>query len=156
MDTANNILNIIVDCSGSMIESGKRLIARNAVRQIEQYIRLGYACAQIRLFAANEKFRKIDWDPDQEYPEDLWVCEGNLDLTRWATDVFELPGKFLLLSDCTMETKSKRLLTEWANKISADNIKIIKIGNDPMPKIASVQIFNTEDIFAALDHWAGE
>ena len=66
MGKANNILNIIVDCSGSMIESGKRLIARNAVRQIEQCIRLGYASAQIRLFAANENFRKIDWNPNQE------------------------------------------------------------------------------------------
>ena len=156
MGKANNILNIIVDCSGSMIESGKRLIARNAVRQIEQCIRLGYASAQIRLFAANENFRKIDWNPNQEYPEDLWVCEGNLDLTRWTTDLFESSGKFLLLSDCAMDTKSKRLLAEWANKISADNIRIIKIGNEPIPKITSVQIFNTEDIFAALDHWAGE
>ena len=50
MSEDKKILNIIVDTSGSMVESGKRLITRGVVRQVEQYIRLGYSTINLQLF----------------------------------------------------------------------------------------------------------
>lgn len=33
---------LVCDTSGSMVEGGKRLIMRGLVRQVEQFLRLGY------------------------------------------------------------------------------------------------------------------
>ena len=156
MSPSSDILNIVIDCSGSMVEGGKRLIARGVCRQIEQYSRLGYAAFQIQLIAANSKVVEVEWEPDQEYPEKLFECCESIAAAPLLEALSQKQGKFLFLTDCAWNKKLKLAIGDWCKQIAPDFCRIIKIGNEPAPRIANIEIFTAEDVFAALDKWVGE
>ena len=156
MSSSASMLNIIIDCSGSMAESGKRLIARGICRQIEQYSRFGNAHFQIQLLAANSKVVEVDWDPDQEYPESLFECGESIASVPLLEALSEKQGKFLFLTDCAWNKKLKLAISDWSRQNAPDTCRIIKIGNEPALRILNIQVFSSEDVFVALDKWAGE
>ena len=149
----SQVLNILVDTSGSMLEGGKRLIARGVVRQAEQFIRLGYANAAIRLFSVCDKPEAIEWDPDTEYPNSLLTCSGLLNMPLLLDALKDSTGKYLFLSDCSWDSKTKRAFTTWVETLPEDSVRIIQIGYEHKSAMRGCQSFAPEDFFLAMDNW---
>ncbi len=55
---------LVCDTSGSMLEGGKRLIVRGLVRQVEQFLRLGYGPKKdLKLVLWNDEAASQTWNP---------------------------------------------------------------------------------------------
>jgi len=70
------LIHLVLDTSGSMGEWGKLLIARGVARAMEQYLRLGYGSADLKLVAWSNEARVVDWRSDQEFPPEVLVSGG--------------------------------------------------------------------------------
>jgi len=148
------LLYIIVDRSGSMLEGGKNLIARGITRTIEQYCRLGYGHADIKLVSWSKEAKIVDWNPNDEYPAEMLVCESNADAEALTTLLSEqLNSKFLIITDGFFPRKDMRKLRSWIQSIEEGNLRIVKIGADANPQFKGPNIFTAEDCFAALSKW---
>lgn len=149
------ILNIIVDTSGSMVESGKRLIARGVVRQVEQYIRLGYSSMTLQLFSVGNKITPIEWNPNDEYPEVLFSCSGTLDLDPLIDFIKPQESMYLIVSDCSWSGRSVKKFLRGIDALPDDTVRIIKVGAEQSPSIKNIKVFESEDTLLALEGWIG-
>jgi hypothetical protein len=147
-------LYIIVDVSGSMSEGGKCLIARGVVRAMEQYFRLGYGCADLKLVAWSKEARVVEWIPDKEFPPEMLVCEKAANAEALITLLGEQPdGKVLLITDGFWSQADAKALKLWKKNLKQDGLRIIKIGADANRQVKGADVFAAEDLFAALDGW---
>lgn len=155
MSENKKILNIIVDTSGSMVESGKRLIARGVIRQIEQYIRLGYSGMNLQLFSISDKITPIEWNTKDEYPEVLFSCSGSLDLGALTNFVKPEETLCLIVSDCSWSGRTMRKFLRGVDELPNDTVRIIKVGAEQSSSIKNIKVFESEDILLALEGWIG-
>ncbi len=148
------ILYLICDKSGSMSEGGKHLIPRVVARATEQYIRLGYGCADLKLVAWGNEARVVEWIPDKEFPPEMLVCENAANSQALTTLLGEQPdGKVLLVTDGFWSQNDAKVLKRWKEKLQQDTLRIIKVGADANPQLKGKDVFSAEDLFAALDGW---
>ena len=147
-------LYIIVDVSGSMLEWGKNLIARNTVRAVEQYVRLGKANAEIKLVAWRKDASIIDWKSDDELPPSLVSCEGCANADALIALLEKTPGaKIVFITDGFWASADAKKLKRWKKNLPADTLRILKSGADSNPMLKGDEVFPVEDLFAALDGW---
>jgi len=147
-------IHLVCDTSGSMAEWGKFFIARGVVRAIEQYLRLGYGRADLKLVAWSNETRIVDWHPDQEFPQELLATAGAASAKALVTLLGTEPGgKVLLLTDGFWSQADARELKRWKDQLQPDTIRVIKIGADTNPQLKGNDVFLAEDFFAALDGW---
>ena len=145
---------IVCDASGSMSEGGKHLLARGVARATEQYCRLGYGCADLKLVAWNREARVVDWIPDQEFPPEILVCEGAANAEALITLLEgQTDGKFLLITDGFWSPNDAKPLKRWKAGLPKDTLRVIKIGADANPHLKGADVFPSEELFAALDGW---
>lgn len=149
---------LVCDASGSMLEGGKRLIARGLVREVEQYIRLGYgAKTDIKLVVWNSYAKSVTWVPRDEVPLDLFDCKHSADgdaLVQLLADPAD--DRVLLLTDGFWSDDSRSAIKRWKAKLQQDAVRIIKVGADANPKLKGSDVFGAEDFFAAMDGWLGK
>lgn len=147
-------LYIIVDVSGSMLEGGKHLISRGVVRAIEQYVRLGYGCADLKLVAWSEEMRDVEYIPNNEFPEEMLKCESSANVEALLAFWGQCPNeKILLVTDGFWSVYEVKALKRWTESLQRDSHRIIKIGVDANPQLKGANVFAAEDLFAALDGW---
>jgi len=145
---------IVCDVSGSMSEGGKHLLARGVARMSEQYCRLGYGRADLKLVAWNKEARVVDWMPDKEFPPEMLVCEGAANAESLVALLGERPpGKVLLITDGLWPQHDMRALKRWKESLPSDTLRIIKGGADANPLLKGTDVFAAEDLWAALDGW---
>jgi hypothetical protein len=148
------IVYLVWDTSGSMAEWGKHLIARGVARAMEQYLRLGYGCADLKLVAWGDEARVFDWCPDQEFPTEMLVSEGAANAKDLITLFGKQPdGKVLLLTDGFWSHADAKELKRWRKGLQPDTIRVIMVGADANPQLKGADVFAAEDLFAALDRW---
>ena len=69
-------LHLVCDTSGSMSENAKPFIVRTCVLTIAQYLRLGYASAEVALHRwADSLEEAAGWTVADEFPESFHRCE---------------------------------------------------------------------------------
>jgi hypothetical protein len=145
---------VVCDASGSMSEGAKHLIARGVARVTEQYFRLGYGSADLKLVAWNKEARVVDWIPDQEFPPEMVVCESAAHAKALISLLGEQPdGKVLLITDGFWSQDDSKVLKRWKESLQQDTLRVIKIGADANPQLKWADVFAAEDLFAALDGW---
>jgi hypothetical protein len=148
-------LYLVCDISGSMGDGGKPFTMRTAVMAVAQWVRLGYAHAEIRLCGwASETRHFLDWSPKDEFPAELLSCGGPSNgeaLIRWLGEKPE--GKVLLLTDGFWTRDEARVLKHWMEGLPPDTLRVIKIGADANPQLKGPNMFAPEDLFVALDDW---
>lgn len=147
---------LICDVSGSMREAGKRLVVRGLVRQVEQYIRFGYAAEiNLKLIAWCDEARIIPWILHDEVPADILECRGSADGPALVQLLSESRSGdiFLFLTDGFWSDESRVAIKNWRAKLDSNVLRVIKIGADANPKIKGVGVFEAEDFFAALEGW---
>lgn len=148
------LINVAWDTSGSMIEEGKLWIARGVARAIEQYVRLGYGKAELRLVAWGDEARFVDWAPDQEFPSELMAPEGSTNVKSLVSLLGAAPrDKVMLLTDGFWSRSGDKELKNWIDRLPPDTLRVIKIGSDANPQLKGDGVFASEDLFAALDGW---
>jgi len=147
-------LCIVWDTSGSMAEWAKVLVARGVARAIEQYVRLGYGSADLKLVAWSHEACVLDWTSDREFPREVLVPGGSAN-AKALTAFFgtELPEKVLLLTDGFWSNEDAEEIKRWKHGLPPDTIRIIKIGADASTQVTGSDVFVAEDVFAALDGW---
>ncbi len=149
-------IHIIVDVSGSMSEGGKHLIARGVARATEQYFRLGYGRADLKLVAWNHEARVVEWIPNKEFPPEMLVCKKAANAQALINFFGEQPdGKVLLITDGFWLQDDAKSLKRWKENLQKDTLRIIKVGADANPLLKGADAFTAEDFFAALDGWLG-
>jgi hypothetical protein len=148
-------LYVVCDVSGSMGEDGRPFLMRTVVMAIAQWIQLGYGRARIQLCRwADEATIVPDWDARQEYPADLLVCQGRSNANALVQLFGEKPnGKILVLSDGFWSRDEAKVFKQWKDRLPLDTVRIIKTGTDTSLQLKGVDVFATEDVFAALDGW---
>ena len=148
------IIHLVWDISGSMAEWAKYLIARNVARTIEQYLRLGYARADLKLVAWGDEARVFDWHPDQEFPTEVLVPEGVANAKALITLFGKQPdGKVLLITDGFWSRTDAKELKRWKEGLQPDTLRFLMVGADANPQLKGADVFPAEDLFAALEGW---
>lgn len=145
---------LICDVSGSMAETGKCLQMLGLARAVEQYIRLGYASAQLKLIRWNDVASGMEWKPDGEFPEQLRQCQGSAKASA-LQDCLSLGSsdKVLILSDGWWPPAEAKKIKQWEKTLSPDALRIIKIGGDANPQLRGDGVFLPGDFLGALDQW---
>ena len=150
------ILHLVCDTSGSMAEWGKFLIARGVLRTIEQYTRLGYGSADLRLISWGDTINVLEWQPEQEFPPEILICKGSADINVLIDHISDQPlkgDKVILITDGYWKRENIRDLKRWKDKLPRDSVRLIKVGDDSNPQLQGIGIFSADDIFSALDSW---
>lgn len=147
-------LYIVCDSSGSMSEDNKFMLTRGIVRAVEQYIRLGYGVAEVKLVSWNAKTIIIDWNPDDEFPTELLKCKGMANQASLLDFVGSVSDdKILLLTDANWLKNDIESMRSLKSKLSPDTIRIVKIGNEAAPFWHNNEYFPTDEFFMILDNW---
>lgn len=144
---------VVIDTSGSMIEGGKRLIARGIVRAIEQFIRLGYASADLVLIGVGDEAAEVGWDANNEFPAELLISRGSFNVTAFTQLLGSQAERVVILTDGSWTRESERMLRKWNDTLPQDTLRIIQIGADTSRFLKDLNVFSTENVFAALDGW---
>jgi hypothetical protein len=146
---------LVCDVSGSMLEAGKRLVVRSLVREVEQYIRLGYGTKlDIRLVAWRDDAKCLAWSTGDEVPADLFDCKNPADgevLVHLLGD--QADDRFIVLTDGFWSDESRAAIKRWKAGLGRDALRVIKVGADANPKLNGPDVFEAEDFFAAMDSW---
>jgi len=146
---------LVCDTSGSMIEGGKRLIMRGLVRQVEQFLRLGYAPKRdLKLVLWSDETSGHSWNPGDELPIELFECKGS----AGGEALIRLLGtpsddSFLLLTDGLWSDEARSAVRRWKDSIRPNALRVIKVGADANPKLTGDGVFDSEDFLSALDGW---
>jgi len=149
------ILHLVCDNSGSMSDGGKSFTMRTVALAVAQWVRLGYANAEIRLCGWASQTRNFpDWRTNDEFPVELLSCGGASDgqaLIEWLGQTPD--GKVLILTDGFWPQDQARVLECWKEGLPSDTLCFVKIGADAHPRLKGPDVFAAEDLFAALEGW---
>jgi len=138
-----------------MADYGKRFIVRSLVRQVEQYLRFGYAqhTDQLKLVLWNDAAVVTDWQPDDEVPGELLASRGSGNfaaLTQLLATYVGAADRLIFFTDgYGIEQPLSCHIAAPSNET-----RIIKIGPDANPRLAGSNVFEAENLMAALDGWA--
>ena len=147
-------LYIVCDSSGSMSEDDKFMLTRGIVRAVEQYIRLGYGAAEVKLVRWNARTIIIDWNPDDEFPSALLKCQGMANQASLLDFIGSVSDdKILLLTDACWSKNDVIAMRNLISELPPDTIRIVKIGNDSALFWQDNEIFATDEFFLILDNW---
>lgn len=146
---------LICDVSGSMLEAGKHFAVRGLVREIEQYLRLGYGTKpDLKLVVWNDDTKNAAWSPDDEVPADIFDCANSADgeaLAKLLSDQGD--DRFIVLTDGFWAGEPRAAIKRWKEGLGRDALRIIKVGADASPKLKGPEVFEAEEFFAAMDGW---
>lgn len=150
-----NSVWLVCDTSGSMVEGGKRLIMRGLVRQVEQFLRLGYGPKKdLKLVLWNDEATSPTWNPGDEVPGELLNCQGSVEGDALAQFLGTSSGaKVLILTDGFWPEASRDAVKRWKAEATPNALRIVKVGADANPKLKGPDVFEAEDFFAAMDGW---
>jgi hypothetical protein len=148
------ILYLVWDTSGSMSEGGKHMIARGVARSVEQYVRLGYGDADLKLFAWNCEVTPVEWGGDEDFPSQMLVCEGVANMSALIALLEEQPdASAVLITDGFWSLDESKTLKGWRNGLQQDALRVIKVGADANPRLKGEYVFAAEDVLLAMDGW---
>jgi hypothetical protein len=138
-----------------MIDGGKFLAMRTVAMAVTQWIRLGYARAEIKLCGwACDTRHFPDWGMQDEFPAELLSCGGTSNVTALIQWLGETPdGKVLIITDGFWTRDEARVLKRWKESLPLDTVRLIKIGIDSHIQLKGADVFESEELFAALDGW---
>lgn len=153
-------LYLAVDTSGSMGESDKRLVARSIVLTVAQYCRFErHPEVHIHLLATGDVSRLVEWNTEDEYPDELLDCSGKVDMLSLAKFVPPSDAKFILVTDGAWGMPEKRAFEAIAESLPRDAVRIIKVGAETSYNLQTFEsrkmVFDAEEILEVLDRWLG-
>ncbi len=157
----SNILYVVVDVSGSMIEMAKMSISMNILSFIREYdsIHQNTVCFdKIIILKWNETVETIELDKDNELEN--FIPSGKLNFTSLQDELVkirteDIPLKILLLSDGNYDDSELKKFQEWCKNDKNLYIAAVVIGADTLEdylKEISINenVYSPEDIISAI------
>ena len=130
------------------------MLMRGIARAVEQYFRLGYGRADIKLVVLNDKAAVVEWNSDEEFPEELLNCSGSLNPAELYSLLGSKPdGKILIITDGSWSRDDIHFVRKWIREASPDTIRIIKIGAETNQLWKKGELLLADDFFSAFDSW---
>lgn len=130
------------------------MLTRGIARAVEQYIRLGYGSADITLVLWNDNVAVVEWNPDEEFPEALFNCNGSLKLAELYNKLGSKPdGKVLIITDGSWSQEDIHFFRKWKREAPTGAIRIIKIGSETNRLWKKDELFSADDFFSVFDSW---
>ena len=149
---------LVCDVSGRMAESGKRLVTRGVVRQVEQYFRFGYANpVDLRLATWNTEVKVHNWQVDDEVPVELFDCHGSSSSDALFSFIKQqLKSKFLVLTDGGWSGECGRSIRLESKSVGGDIVRFVQIGYDGSTALKGQKVADVDDLLVLLDGWFKE
>jgi hypothetical protein len=149
---------LVCDVSGSMAESGKRLVVRGVVRQVEQYFRFGYANpVDLRLATWGTEVKVYNWQTDDEVPVELFDCYGSSSSDALFSYIKQQPeAKFLVLTDGGWSSECERSIRLEGKSVGGDIVRFVKIGYDGNSALRGQKMADVDGLLVLLDGWFKE
>ena len=150
-----NNLWVVCDVSGSMLEGGKRFIARGLLHQIGQFVRLGYISDfNVRIATWGNELKVLEWSLTDEVPAEILNCRGSACGDALAQIKSESDSdRILILSDGFWSDRTRMAVRAWRSELGKTAVRAIRIGADANPKFIGPEVFEAEDFFLAIDGW---
>ena len=143
----------IIDASGSMAENAKRLIVRETLRTISQYVNYNSYDIELHYILVGNDVKIIDASLERTYPDAFFELGTGFDVKGLVEKLATLDGCFLFLTDCSWGHSIVSTLRKWKDKLPPKMVKIIQV----VPGILRLQrdfdSYLSEDAIAALDDW---
>ena len=146
-------LYVAIDISGSMLEEGKQLIARELLRTIRQYIYYKKLSVKIDYLTVGNHVNKVLWEDDSIYPEEFFNIEKELNirsLIEYFKDTDLSDSIIFVITDGFFSNKDEQIIRKWENQ-QKDKICFIKINSSSSSSLNKYSVYEVEDIFKAID-----
>ena len=147
-------LHVVCDTSGSMSENAKPFIVRTCVLTIAQYLRLGYASAEVALHSwADSLEEAAGWTVADEFPESFHRCGGRA--SAKALDRLGLSGddRVLMLTDGLWTLQEGREISTWRQALPEGCLRTIAVGSDAHLLQLGLDVYPPDEVLAALSGW---
>ena len=146
---------LVCDVSGSMLEGGKRFIARTLVNQVAQFFRLGYAQdREIKIVAWNNQTRLIPWNLGDEVPVEILDCSGSSDVEVLVQLCVEhVDDRFIVFSDGFWSESPQFALKECQIALNQGGIRFVSVGFDANLRLKGQNCYKPEDFFLIVEGW---
>jgi hypothetical protein len=141
-----------------MAESGKRLVTRGVVRQVEQYFRFGYANpVDLRLATWRTEVKAYSWQVDDEVPVELFDCHGSSSSDALFSFIKQQSNsKFLVLTDGGWSGECGRSIRLESKSVGGDIVRFVKIGHDGTTALKGQKVADVDGLLVLLDGWFEE
>lgn len=139
-----------------MSENTKPFIVRTCVLTVAQYLRLGYASADAKLYRWAEGLVEADWTVGDEFPEHFHRCEGRSSPQALAGLEVSDGDCVMLFTDGCWSAKEAEAIREWMGALPDDLVRLVKVGSDADPKLTGNSVFKPDEILASVCGWLPE
>lgn len=143
----------IIDASGSMAESAKRLIVRETLRTISQYVKYYSYDIELHYIHAGDKIDLIETSLENDYPENFLELGIGFDVQSLVEQLSILDGYFLFLTDGSWGHSIIANLKKWKNTLPKGTVKIIQVSPGTLRFQRDFETYHSEDVIMALDSW---
>lgn len=140
--TEAGTLVAIIDVSGSMAESGKLMLARNALSLVLEQVEMGFAppwLSEVEIVSWGVTVEEIVLGDDRSIPE--MTGEGRAEVSILLRFLDALLGQMngrhrvLLLSDGAVPAAEARAFREWRQQRETLDIRALAVGVDASARI---------------------
>ena len=146
----------IIDASGSMAESAKRLIVRETLRTISQYVKYYSFDIELHYIYAGDKIDIIDASLEDNYPEKFFELGTGLNIQDLVERLSTLDGYFLFLTDGSWGHSVVANLKKWKSRLPEGTVKIIQVATGTLRLQRDFETYLSEEVITALDSWLGK
>lgn len=147
-------LHLVCDTSGSMSENAKPFVVRTCVLTVAQYLRLGYASAEIRLHRwADDLEEAGGWTVDDEFPAAFHRCAGRTSSQALVGLALTDDDRVLLLTDGFWAPREAKGISAWRRALPEGCLRVVKVGSDSHPQLTGADVFAPDEILAGLSGW---
>ena len=137
-----------------MSENAKPFVMRTSVLTVAQYLRLGYASAEVRLHRwADDLKESGGWTVDDEFPAAFHQCAGRTSAQALVELELTDDDRVLLLTDGFWAHREAKEISAWKRALSEGCLRVVKVGSDGRPQLTGPDVFAPDEILAALSGW---
>lgn len=151
------MLNLVVDNSGSLIEGGKRFIARTVLRQLRDFWLAMNPTGTIRLFLMTDKgLQEVAWTQDQDVPCEVLSPRGRARINDVVSHLWSEDDGVVLISDYCMLPEDRRMLRTWIEQMGVRRARLVVVGDVLSVDQTEQGLFSAEQVDGVLDGFLGE
>lgn len=146
----------IIDASGSMAESAKRLIVRETLRTISQYVKYYSFDIELHYIYAGDIIDIIDASLEDNYPEKFLELGTGFNVQDLIERLSTLDGYFLFLTDGSWGHSVVANLKKWKSRLPEGTVKIIQVATGTLRLQRDFETYLSEEVITAFDSWMGK
>lgn len=151
------MLNIVVDNSGSLIEGGKRFIARTVLRQLREFWLAMNPDGKIRLFLLSDMgLKEVSWPKDKDVPVEVLSPRGRAKINDVVSNLWQQDDGVVLISDYCMLPEDRKTLRAWIDRMGVRRARLVVLGDVLSVDQTEQGVFSAEQVDGVLSGFLAE